>query len=86
MEQSEQQHVLNLENLKKLTASGITGVDGFSPTQLSLSYCGGRIIVCGSDIKIASFSKTTGALSATGEFRSVKYAGKAETLRKKLFK
>lgn len=85
MEQNEQ-HVLNIENLKKLTASGIASVDSFSPTLLNLSYQGGRISVGGSNIKIDSFSKTTGALSATGEFRTVKYSDKGETLRKKLFK
>lgn len=85
MEASEQ-HVLNIENCKKLTASGITAVEGFSPALLTLSYVGGRIVVSGSEMKITSFSKTTGALSATGNFSGVKYAGKAESLRKKLFK
>lgn len=85
MEQNEQ-HVLNIENLKKLTASGIVSVDSFSPSVLTLSYAGGRITVGGSDIKITAFSKTTGALSATGNFLSVRYSGRAESLRKKLFR
>ena len=85
MEQTEQ-HVLNVENCKRVTATGIQSVDAFSATQLILSYGGGRIVVSGSDMKITSFSKTNGQFSAAGTITGVKYTGKATGLRQKLFK
>ncbi len=85
MEQSEQ-HVLNIENCKRITASGIISVDNFSPSSLSLTYSGGRIIISGSELKITAFSKTNGQFTATGTVSGVKYAGKAVGLKQKLFK
>lgn len=86
MEQNEQQHILSIENCKRITATGIQSVDAFSSTQLVLSYSGGRIVVSGSEMKITSFSKTNGQFSASGTISGVKYAGKATNLRQKLFK
>lgn len=85
MEQSEQ-HVLNIENCKRITAGGIISVDSFSPTQLALTYSEGRIIVTGSEMKITSFSKTNGQFSASGTITGVKYSGKSTGLKQKLFK
>lgn len=79
-------HTLNVENCKRISATEISGVDAFSERQMVLSYTGGRIIVSGSGMKIANFSKSTGAFSATGNIFSVRYAQKGEGLRKKLFK
>ncbi len=86
MEQTEQQHILNVENCKRITATGIESVDAFSPTQLILTYGGGRIVVSGSGMKITSFSKTNGQFSASGEIFGVKYSGKSTGLKQKLFK
>lgn len=85
MEQNEQ-HLLSIENCKRITATGISSVDAFSPTQLILSYSGGRIIVTGSEMKITAFSKTSGQFSANGTVTGVKYAGKAMGFKQKLFK
>ena len=85
MEQVEQ-HVLSVENCKRITATGIESVDSFSPTQLVLSYGGGRIAVTGSEMKITSFSKTNGQFSATGRITGVKYTGKGTNLKQRLFK
>lgn len=85
LEQNEQ-HILNVENCKRITATGIISVDAFSATQLILSYGGGRIVVSGSEMKITSFSKTNGQFSASGVITAVKYAGKAVGLKQKLFK
>lgn len=85
MEQSEG-HVISIENRKRITATQIEAVEAFSPTQLTLAYAGGRIIVSGSEMKITSFSKSTGAFSASGLFSAVKYAQKGTGLRQKLFK
>ncbi|MDE7162699.1 MAG: sporulation protein YabP [Clostridia bacterium] len=85
MEQNES-HLISIENRKRLTATQIEAVEAFSPTQLVLSYAGGRIIVAGSDMKITSFSKSNGGFSASGTFTSVKYAQKGMGLKQKLFR
>ena len=41
-------HSLGIEQCKKITATAIESVDGFSDKQILLSYSGGRIIVLGS--------------------------------------
>jgi len=85
LEQNEQ-HILNVENCKRITATGIETVDAFSSTQLVLSYAGGKIVVSGSEMKITSFSKTNGQFSASGNIFGVKYSGKSTGLKQKLFK
>ncbi len=81
-----QGHIISIENRKRLTATQIEAVEAFSPTQLTLSYAGGRIIISGSEMKITAFSKSTGAFSANGLFTAIKYAQKGTGLRQKLFK
>ncbi len=78
-------HIVSIENRKRFTATQIDAVEAFSSTQLVLSYAGGRIIIGGSDMKITSFSKSSGTFSASGTFNSVKYAQQGSGL-KKLFK
>lgn len=85
MEQVEQ-HLLSIENCKRITATGIESVDSFSATQLVLSYSGGRIVVTGSEMKITSFSKTNGQFSASGTITGVKYSGKVASFKQRLFK
>jgi len=85
LEQNEQ-HILNVENCKRITATGIETVDAFSSTQLVISYAGGKIVVSGSEMKITSFSKTNGQFSASGNIFGVKYSGKSTGLKQKLFK
>ena len=84
MEQNEG-HIITIENRKRFTATQIEAVEAFSPTQIVLSYAGGRIIAAGSDMKITAFSKSTGSFAASGNFNSVKYAQKGSGI-KKLFK
>ncbi len=85
MENTEQ-HIVTIENRKRITATQIDSVDQFSPTQLVLSYAGGKIVVAGSAMKITSFSKTGGTLTAAGTINSVKYQQKGTGLKQKLFR
>ena len=85
MEQNEG-HIVSIENRKRLTATQIEAVEAFSPTQLTLAYAGGRIIISGSDMKITAFSKSTGSFAASGTFGAVKYAQKGGSLKQRLFK
>lgn len=79
-------HSLGIEQCKKITATAIDSVDGFSDKQILLSYSGGRIIILGSGMKIVNFSKTSGAFAATGDIISVRYAAKGIGLKSRLFK
>lgn len=85
MENSDQ-HIVTIENRKRVTATKIESVDQFSPTQLVLSYSGGKIVIAGSSMKITSFSKSGGTLTADGTINGVKYQQKGVSLRQKLFR
>ena len=85
--QNEQKNqTLCLEYQKKLNMSGVSAVDAFSDTMLKLSVNGNRVIINGENIKITSYSKTTGTLQADGVFNSIKYEGSKSPLIKRIFK
>lgn len=79
-------HSVNIEQCKRITATGIDSVDSFSDKQILLTYKDGRIAVTGSGMKIVNFSKTSGAFSASGEIYSVRYISKGVSFAKRLFK
>lgn len=79
-------HNLTIENCKRITATEISSVDSFSDKQIVLSYSNGRIVVQGSGMKIVSFSKSTGAFSATGDIFGARYVQKSSSIKQKLFK
>ena len=79
-------HTLTVEDCKKLSATAIDSVDAFTPSQIILSYAGGKIVVTGSDLKIAGFSKSGGSFTAIGKVTGVKYAAKGARLAQRLFK
>lgn len=79
-------HTVLIEECKKISATGIDSVDGFTPTQIILSYSGGRIIVAGSGLKISAFSKQSGAFCADGTVTGVRYAAKGVKLVRRIFK
>ncbi len=78
--------VLTLEGQKRLTMTGVESVDGFSEQSLKLTLAGKRVLVTGSHIKITSFNKATGSLTADGMFDSVRYDAKKGSLFKRVFK
>ncbi len=86
MEQQSEGHIVSVENRKKITATQIDAVESFSPTQLVLSFAGGRIVVSGSEMKITSFSRSGGTFSASGTINSVKYVARGMNLKQRLFK
>lgn len=79
-------HGVNVEQCKKITATAISSVEAFSPTQIVLLYDGGKIVVAGANLKIINFSTPTGNFCATGTISSVKYLAKGASLKQKLFK
>lgn len=79
-------HSIDIEQCKKITATLIESVDSFSDRQIVLSYANGKIVVVGANMKITSFSKSSGCFSAVGEIISVRYVGKGLSFKGKLFK
>ncbi len=79
-------HALKIEDNKRLTASGIAEIEGFTDTVVNASLIGGKkLSVCGVGLKITDFRKAEGVLRLEGEITSLKY-GTSKTLVKKLFK
>lgn len=77
---------LTLDNRKILTMNGVATVDGFTDKCLDLTVSGNKVKVFGENIKITSYNKNTGVLSAEGKINEIKYGVKKVPLVKKLFK
>ena len=77
---------LELIGRKKLTLIGVYSVDGFTEQWLKLTVNGNKVIITGDKIKITSYNKATGNLTAEGEFNGIKYDYKKQPLVKRLFK
>lgn len=86
---------LTIEQQKRLTASGVLSVDGFSLQQINATLQaaapnsakgGTKLQILGENLKILSFSKTTGTLSIDGHIHTVKYAQKKQPFIKRMFR
>ena len=77
---------LCLEGRKRLSMTGVDTVDGFSEQCLKLSVSGNKVIITGENIRITTFNKTTGNLSADGDFFEIKYGVKKQPFAKRIFK
>lgn len=77
---------LVLEGRKKLTMSCVETVDGFSEQSLKITVKGNKVFITGNGIKITAFNKTTGNLTAEGDFFEIKYGVKKQPFVKRLFK
>lgn len=86
MEQVKDTHDLQIENCKKVMATAISSVDAFSSRQVVLSYQGGRIVIEGEGLKVVNFSQTSGAFTAVGTVRAVRYTQSSAKFIQKLLK
>jgi len=86
MQEIVNQESLILEGRNRLLMTGVSSVDGFSDEQLKLTANGSKVHILGQNIKISSFNKETGKLSADGVFNSIKFDVKKEPILKRLFK
>ena len=77
---------LTLEDRKTLSMSGVSAVDGFSNEYLRLTVNGSKVLITGKNIKITGYAKTTGNLTADGEFDGVKFDEKKNSLLGRIFK
>ncbi len=81
----ENQHSILIEQRKKLTVGAVESVVSFSEVKITLSLLGGeRVVIIGSDLKIAGFSKANGTFTADGTVTGITYGGKS--FASKLFK
>lgn len=83
--QENHQHSVVIEQRKNISVSGVESVAAFSEVKIILALCSGeRMHVAGSNLKITSFSKTSGQFTAEGTVTGVSYGGKSFAAR--LFK
>lgn len=76
--QEQRQHSVILEQRKNLTISGVESVASFSGVKILLSLTNGeKMQILGTDLKITSFSKTSGAFTAEGTILGIQYNGKS---------
>ena len=78
--------MLTLENRKKLSLGGVDSVEGYGPQYIKLTSGGIKMTVLGNNIKITSFNKSSGTLTADGVFSEIKYLGKSVPFLKRVFK
>ena len=79
-------HKIELDLRKKLSVTGVLSVDGFSEQTLNLTVSGSKLRILGENIKISSYNKNTGNLTADGDFYEIKYLTKKPSLTKRIFK
>lgn len=84
--QDVKQSVLTIEQQHKLTMTGVSSVDAFSESAISLTVSGKRVQISGAKLKVLAFSEGTGNFAASGEIYSVKYGGARGSSLKKLFR
>ena len=77
---------LCIENRNKLTMNGVDTVDGFSEQMLKLTVSGIKVQISGENIKITSYNKASGNLTADGKFSEIKYGKTKTPFIKRMFK
>lgn len=77
---------LELVERKRLAMSGVDTVDGFTEQTLNLTVSGTKVKITGEQIKITAYNKSTGNLTADGEFQEIRYLSKRTPFIKKIFK
>lgn len=85
VEQVEEQSV-HIENQKKITLSGVLSIEGFTTQQIILELATGKVIVFGSSLKIAGFTKAGGQFIAIGNIKGLRFCNKQDKFLKRLFK
>ncbi|MCM1367544.1 MAG: hypothetical protein NC184_01860 [Roseburia sp.] len=79
-------HSITVTDRKKASFTGVCKVDGMTDTQIDITTCLGRLIICGSELKIAKFDVDDGNLSLTGNIDALKYAQAKQSFFKRVFK
>ena len=77
---------LEIVGRKRLAMNGVEAVDGFSEQSLILTVSGVKVKISGEKIKITSFNKAAGTLTADGIFNDIKYNAKRIPILKRIFR
>lgn len=87
METEKCEHSLTLCDRKRLSLSCVKDVTDLSPEKICVTlFSGKRMIIGGENLKISSFSRQNGQLTAEGLVSNVKYVGEKISILKKLIK
>lgn len=72
-------HNLILENRQSLSLSGVTDVESFNDTEISLYTSMGDLVVRGKNLHVEAINLDTGDMSISGEIKSMVYGDKNRT-------
>ncbi len=75
--QAQKAHSLHIENRSRLTASGVTRVDFFSETLITVQTADGRLHIKGEGLYIENMSAETGELLVKGRVLALSYTRRA---------
>lgn len=79
-------HSATVTDRKKLAMTGVAKVDGATDGEIVLTTALGRLVVTGSELKIAKFDDTDGNLTLGGNIDAIKYTANKLPLVKRIFK
>ena len=80
-------HSLQIEYGQGLMATEVGEVTAFNDREIRfITTLGVKTIVCGENLKITSFNKSSGDFRAEGDFVKISYEGKKVPVLKKIFK
>ncbi len=79
-------HNLILEDRCKLSLSGVTDVESFDDTEVSLYTTQGELVIRGKNLHVDEVSLETGDLEMSGEVKSMIYGDKDRTKKPTVWK
>ncbi len=79
-------NILTLEGRKKITLTGVDGVEGFSESEIVLTVEGTKMKICGTHLKVLAFSQGSGNFSAVGEVSRIVYGAQRGKFFQRLLK
>lgn len=79
-------HSVNMTDRNKAAMTGVAKVEGATETEIELFTALGRLVVTGTELKIAKFDESDGNLTITGKIDCIKYAVVKPPLIKRIFK
>ncbi|MCD8106561.1 MAG: sporulation protein YabP [Oscillospiraceae bacterium] len=79
-------HNLILEDRNKLSLSGVTDVESFDDTEVSLYTTQGELVIRGKKLHVDEVSLETGDLEMSGEVKSMIYGDKDRTKKPTVWK
>lgn len=79
-------HNLILEDRQKLSLSGVTDVESFNDSEVSLYTSQGELVIRGKNLHVDEVSLETGDMEISGEVRSLVYGDRDRTKKPTVWK